>query len=201
MGTRHLIAVVNDGEYKIAQYGQWDGYPSGQGLVVLDFLHNFDRDLFEQKLGKCRFFDETDQEFLDEYDANCPQWSNEPDNRTPEQLKWNKYLVSRDIWADILTNVVEYEGDEILLKNSVDFALDSLFCEYAYVVDLDKNVLEVYEGFQKSEVVGRFSDPDKFIKEDHRSEQYSPVTLVQSYDLEDLPTHEKFLSDLEQDEE
>lgn len=29
MGTRHIIAVVADDEYKIAQYGQWDGYPSG----------------------------------------------------------------------------------------------------------------------------------------------------------------------------
>lgn len=38
MGTRHLIAAVIDGEYKIAQYGQWDGDPEGQGLTVLDFL-------------------------------------------------------------------------------------------------------------------------------------------------------------------
>ena len=30
MGTRHLIAVQLDGEYKIAQYGQWDGYPEGK---------------------------------------------------------------------------------------------------------------------------------------------------------------------------
>lgn len=27
MGTRHLTAVVIDGDYKVAQYGQWDGYP------------------------------------------------------------------------------------------------------------------------------------------------------------------------------
>ena len=38
MGTRHLIAVQLDGEYKIAQYGQWDGYPDGKGIDVLHFL-------------------------------------------------------------------------------------------------------------------------------------------------------------------
>ena len=38
MGTRHLICVKLDGEYKIAQYGQWDGYPEGAGLEVLRFL-------------------------------------------------------------------------------------------------------------------------------------------------------------------
>ena len=40
MGTRHLIAVQLDGEYKIAQYGQWDGYPEGKGIDVLHFLRN-----------------------------------------------------------------------------------------------------------------------------------------------------------------
>ena len=38
MGTRSLIAVQLDGEYKIAQYSQWDGYPEGQGLGCLNFL-------------------------------------------------------------------------------------------------------------------------------------------------------------------
>lgn len=31
MGTRNLTAVYLDGEYKIAQYGQWDGYPKDKG--------------------------------------------------------------------------------------------------------------------------------------------------------------------------
>lgn len=31
MGTRNLTAVYLDGQYKVAQYGQWDGYPEGQG--------------------------------------------------------------------------------------------------------------------------------------------------------------------------
>jgi hypothetical protein len=31
MGTRNLIAVFFDGEYRVAQYSQWDGYPEGQG--------------------------------------------------------------------------------------------------------------------------------------------------------------------------
>lgn len=31
MGTRNLTCVVLDGEFKVAQYGQWDGYPEGSG--------------------------------------------------------------------------------------------------------------------------------------------------------------------------
>lgn len=34
MGTRHLIKVKYKGEIKVSQYGQWDGYPDGQGLDI-----------------------------------------------------------------------------------------------------------------------------------------------------------------------
>ena len=40
MGTRNLTVVFMDGEYKVAQYGQWDGYPEGQGITCFNFLHD-----------------------------------------------------------------------------------------------------------------------------------------------------------------
>lgn len=55
MGTRHLTAVFVDGEYKVAQYGQWDGYPEGQGLTCLEFARSVlanktDRAAFAEKV-------------------------------------------------------------------------------------------------------------------------------------------------------
>lgn len=50
MGTRGLTQVILDGEYKISQYGQWDNYPSGAGVEVLDFLRTMDADAFKDKL-------------------------------------------------------------------------------------------------------------------------------------------------------
>ena len=35
MGTRNLTIVYYDGDYRVAQYGQWDGYPEGAGIEVL----------------------------------------------------------------------------------------------------------------------------------------------------------------------
>jgi len=29
MGTRNLTIVTSNGKTKVAQYGQWDGYPGG----------------------------------------------------------------------------------------------------------------------------------------------------------------------------
>lgn len=43
-------------------------------------------------------------------------------------------------------------SDIIGLVNSEEFAADSLFCEWAYVIDLDKNTFEVYQGFNKKPI-------------------------------------------------
>ena len=51
MGTRNLTGVYLDGQYKVAQYGQWDGYPEGQGITVLTFLRDkMDLELFKEAL-------------------------------------------------------------------------------------------------------------------------------------------------------
>ena len=67
MGTRHLTAVYCDGEYKIAQYGQWDGYPSGAGTDVLMFAQRisdpYNRNEFREKVRKCRWI--TDEEIAE----------------------------------------------------------------------------------------------------------------------------------------
>ena len=53
MGTRHYQTVINKaGETKVAQYGQFDGYPSGQGIDVLTFLRGSDLDEYEKQVNK-----------------------------------------------------------------------------------------------------------------------------------------------------
>lgn len=54
MGTRNLTAVYLDGQYKVAQYGQWDGYPEGQGITVLTFLLSLAVTLVRASLKWCR---------------------------------------------------------------------------------------------------------------------------------------------------
>ena len=64
------------------------------------------------------------------------------------------------------------------LCNSIDFVADSLFCEYAYVIDLDKEVLEVYKGFNTKKLPKRerFANM-KVGKKSSSGEQYHPVRL------------------------
>lgn len=50
MGTRHITAVKVDGEIKISQYGQWDGYFTGAGAQVQAFLKYADLEDFANRV-------------------------------------------------------------------------------------------------------------------------------------------------------
>ena len=38
MGTRNLTKVIMNGDVVVAHYGQWVGYPAGQGITAFNFL-------------------------------------------------------------------------------------------------------------------------------------------------------------------
>lgn len=201
MGTRNLTAVMAGGIYKVAQYGQWDGYPSGQGAVILDFLLNHENVAkLRNSMANVRFLDPegVDKEFVDSYTANAPEWSSDPDNRTEDQKVWFRNFITRDLCAKVLHNIIENDG-EIILTNAIAFAGDSLMCEYAYVIDLDSDAFEIYEGFNEQPITeGRFTSGDKGLES---SSDYGPVKLVKSYSLNSLPDLDTFVSDLESEEE
>jgi hypothetical protein len=195
MGTRHLTAVVLNGEYKIAQYGQWDGYPSGQGRTALAFLHSKKRrEKLKKQLARCVFVTEEEMtEALAKLGLN--EWMTaEEANRFHAEFPF----VNRDHGAYILDMVANTTSNPIRLQNSISFAEDSLFCEWAYVVDFDKNTFEVYRGFNKSPIENekeRFAKMAK-TKYDHAGEYY-PIRLFKKYSLSKLPTEKAFLSTMD----
>jgi hypothetical protein len=184
MGTRNLTMVVKGGKFKVAQYGQWDGYPSGNGLIVLNFLKTVDLNEFGKKVAALRWLTKKEIKDVD----NTPDWP-----------KVYPYL-SRDAGAKVLSMIMTHEGANKLV-NMVSFAGDSLFCEWAYLIDLDNNTLEVYEGSNKTPITeGRFKSDDKKLDHDD-SNVYHPIMLVKTYCLNDLPTDEEFLAELEPKED
>ena len=90
MGTRNLVMLIDqEGQEKVKQYGQWDGYPSGVGVGVLRILRN--KELMSKlikNIDKVRFLDVEgkDKDLVDCYNKNAPNWSSDPDNRTREQI-------------------------------------------------------------------------------------------------------------------
>lgn len=142
MGTRHIVAVVADGEFKVAQYGQWDGYPSGQGATVLSFLtENFDKPNFLHKVRAAIFIDEV------EVEKKWVACGAEPDTDSTSQDVSKKFKLCypqlhRDAGAKVLSYINDFDPG-IELYNELDFVAENN-CEWVYVIDLDNDVLEVY---------------------------------------------------------
>lgn len=76
------------------------------------------------------------------------------------------------------------------IQLNLEFANDGLYCDWAYVVDLDNDVLEVYAGAQSKEnaTSKRFNDVG--------SEDDMVPALVKSFCFTELLTEEEFIAAL-----
>jgi len=207
MGTRNLTMVIHKDKPVIAQYGQWDGYPEGQGSNALSFLLNCDKEKFKNVLQRCRFIEASKRKqneinnFLKK--MGCKDgWMN------GEQVEmWRKKypFLSRDNGAHILTLIYDDETDNNLwLNDNSEFAADSLFCEWAYVINMDNETFEVYTGFNdkpldKSERFYFLQEQNKHYEERREVDgQYYPVKHVKTYKFTELPDVDSFIAEIEE---
>jgi hypothetical protein len=132
MGTRNLTIVKNNlGETKIAQYGQWDGYPSYSGIQALNFLRDeYNQQLLNVKLDLVQFVgDEEVDTLYKQYEST--DWENKD--------FLNAYPgLHRDTGVGIL-EVVANATAPIKSVDNTEFAKDDLFCEGIYEVDFSTN--------------------------------------------------------------
>ncbi len=130
MGTRNLTVVKNaDGEIRVAQYGQWDGYPSYTGAGIIGFLSDSQNvDYLKAGIEFTRFI--TDEQVDSIYE--------EVTNRAGiEAFKESYPSLTRDAGWEIIKIVSEKTN--VPLVNSIDFAADDLFCEGYYEIDFQTN--------------------------------------------------------------
>ncbi len=184
MGTRGLVCVQKGGEYKVAQYGQYDTDPEYRGFNILKFLNNVNLKVLESDISECIFYTEEQlQDILSEYKPGTMIFG----------APWHRELCGIT-FEEILSLIVF--GNVRSLENSINFAQQSLHCEWGYVIDFDKRTFEVYKGFNKKNLTKK----DRFYK-GKSIEEYKPIKLAVSYSLDDLPTEEEFLDFFYPDEE
>lgn len=197
MGTRNLTMVVLGGKIVISQYGQWDGYPSGNGIRVKKFLENADLGVFTKQIAKVKVIS---KEEFDQILSTFKKTSSSPGSMSLED--YNKFSseypsLTRDTGCGILDLVYNASDDEVLLHHpDTEFYKNSLFCEWAYLIDLDKEVLEVYEGFNKSPLTknDRF-----FTKVGPTYGEYYPIRKIREYSIKELKrtSDEDFINELD----
>ena len=180
MGTRNVTYVIKDGEYRVAQYCQWDGYPTGQGRTAAGFI--VDRlqtpeglETFGKRVSEVREMSATDvQALLKEVGADDSGWV----TLDVERKFQEKYAhLDRSFGAKVLEYV--YNTPNAGLSLDLEFAGDSLMCEWAYVIDLDTGMFEAYKGFNNSPV----PESERFAKFKQLRNDYYPVKLVYSTPL------------------
>jgi hypothetical protein len=161
MGTRGLTKVIDsNGVTKVAQYGQWDHYPAGQGVTILNFLNRdyYSVEELELALDKCFFIDEAEREKIyADYNRTYPD--------STHMKKFSSMLpsLSRDTCGDIL-NVVRWSAGPVPLVDESPFENDSLFCEGVYEVNFQtRQFITKYAGITMEFSLDDLPDQDRYL--------------------------------------
>lgn len=204
MGTRGAFGVIIGEQEKIG-YNQYDSYPSGKGLDVLRFLRAADLGFLRTQARQLRVVDETSKPTPEDV-AALAEWT---DLGVSEQSTDDWYCLTRRSHGDL--------GEMLragYVLDSSKFPLDSLFCEWGYIVDLDEHVFEVYEGFQKQppkagrwagrptqeEATEAYKEHLYWCAKNNRqpwmseTPEYGAIELIASWPLDKLPSDVEFLT-------
>lgn len=144
MGTRGLTKVIYNDNTVVAQYGQWDHYPSGVGLGIFNFLREHDSIQRLTNSIKKHVYEPSQSE----YEAIVLEYSNEEGRMTGEQSEAfsSKYpSLSRDTGGEVLS-VIANATEPVPISLSLDFEEDELFCEGVYTVNLDNETFTTKYG-------------------------------------------------------
>ena len=198
MGTRNLTCIKKNGTYVLAKYCQWDGYYEGQGQIIVDFLRtpgNIEK--LRERADDLAFISEEDlkKKWIS---VGADPESNWVSLGVSNAFRKNWPELSRDIGGDVLERICETEGTFETIDD-LSFAADSLFCEFAYVIDFDDNTFSWYRGFNESPL----PETERFAflpKAEYNSGDYYPVKMKGCVPLNPNEIPEKILYE-EEDED
>ena len=142
MGTRGLYGFRKNEQDKTT-YNHFDSYPEYLGVNILEFIKKHS---IAEMNTFCDRIVMVDQNNIptDEQKKNCKE-NNFIDLRVSSQSENDWYCLLRNVQGDLETL---YKCKDPYMIDNSDFIKNSLFCEYAYIINLDTNMLEFYKGFQ-----------------------------------------------------
>jgi hypothetical protein len=196
VSTRGFIGFVANGRETIA-YNHSDSYPSYLGAKALDFA---------------RYLDLSGVDYWREKAANIKHVSDavEPTQADIKALlPYTNVGVSGKSLDDWYCLLRETQGSPRMIlecgyaEHDGDWPLDSLFCEWGYLFDLDAETFEVYKGFQTSyPTEGRWAGQnERAPRWDGDALEYKAVQRVAVWPLSDLPSTEEVLALEQSDDE
>lgn len=183
MGTRGLYGFRKGGVDKTT-YNHYDSYPDYLGEIMVRFCQNTSIKEMNEIFDRIVLVDNSKRPTKTQIDE-CIKYY---DGSVSEQ--------SVDDWYCLLR---ETQGNPNVYKHGLKYMIDdhsfienSLFCEYAYIINLDTNCLEFWVGFQTKPYTN-----NRYGTETHDNlGKYYPCKMVSYYPLDTEQTAQEIVDDM-----
>lgn len=147
MGTRGLYGIRKNGIDKCT-YNHFDSYPGYLGNNILEFCCN-DIDYLTKFFEAVELVNENELPIENQINQCINLGLYDDSVSTGSVNEW--YCLLRNLQGNFkLYQELVNCKQQIYMIDNIEFIKDSLFCEYAYIINLDDLVLEYYRGFQKN---------------------------------------------------
>lgn len=200
MGTRGLIGLRHKDKDQLT-YNHYDSYPEELGVNFLKSIKKFSIEQMKNAFDNIKLIEDENKKPTKKEFEKYGKYGNPGVGGPMSNTKVKTYY---QLLHQLQGNIEPYLSGEVdIMIESNNFIKDSLFCEWAYIVNLDTETLEIWRGFQKKNIDNRYKLSDKEIKEEEnwwkkernidKKQEYFNCALVNEFSLSKLPTKEKFL--------
>jgi len=145
MGTRGAYGFIIDGTKKIA-YNHYDSYPSHLGKAIVAFVKGTPVEEMKEIARKIVLVLPDSKP----NDLQIQKYKKYADLNVSEKSFSDWYCLLRNTQGDLTPYKA---GLDVMIDNAA-FLVDTLFCEYAYVINLDTGVLAIYTGRKDMKSIG-----------------------------------------------
>lgn len=171
MGTRGAYGFHKDGVDKIT-YNHYDSGPEWLGANIVEFCQTTSKEEMDDIFNRIIVVDGE---------------STPTQDQIRECVDYYSDMVSTGRTSDWYSLLRHAQGEPGAFKrglrymiDSKTFMEDSLFCEWAYIINLTSGMLEVYRGFQRK------PQDNRYLVEDSDNGYYN-VKLLAEFPLNNIP--------------
>jgi len=143
MGTRGAQGFRIGDKDKVT-YNHCDSYPAWLGKNIINFVRSTPDEELNEIANKIVLVDGQKKPTKKQI-KEC-QAAGLVNTAVASQSLTDWYCLTREAQGDLSV----YKGDFKYMIDSSSFLIDSLFCEWAYIIDIDNMLLEFYRGYQET---------------------------------------------------
>lgn len=186
MSTNGAIGVIVDGKLKVS-YNHSDSYPDYLGEQIVDFCNHISKEngwvKFKDLCKNVKLVKETSQPTEEDIQKYSRYFNGNLSRETPKD--W--YCLLREVQGVQYLKEIYDENLDVILDGK-RFLKDSLFCEYAYILNLDTQEILFFDGgntyFQKDNPLNEYFDEPY-----QEYETYQLIKCVGKFPFNDIPSN------------